>query len=207
MFIKKKNLLEGEDLLLIPNLHWMYALRHTLRFMLLVLVLLVAWAAASYYSAWDVLYLVGEYSGSLILAAALVALLSLAWDIFSYITTEYGITNKRLVIKKGVFRIATAEIPTDRIESIYCFQSIFGRIFRFGNIYVSGISGKMPVFFMVSRPFTVRRKIVEVIEKNKAISVVHGNLPKAKSEPIREIEVEPVNRFGTIVRMLPENQS
>jgi len=166
-FIRKKNLLDTEDLLFIPSLHWMYTLRHTVRFMFFILGLLVLAAVDSYFHVWNVIFLVNDYFDSMILAAILVELFILAWDIFSFITTEYGITSRRLLIKKGIIRVWTAEISADRIESIYCYQGILGRIFRFGTISISGVGGKMPVFFMVSRPFLVRNKIVQVIEKNK----------------------------------------
>jgi len=127
---------------------------------------------------------------------------------FQYLSIEYGVTNKRLIMKKGVIRLFVAEIPTDRIESIYCYQGLLGRIFRYGTLSISGIGGTLPVFKMVHRPYALRRKIVDIIEKNKTITVVHGALPKAappipKPEPVAQ--EEPIYRYGTFVRVLPGN--
>jgi hypothetical protein len=96
-----------------------------------------------------------------------------------------------------------AEIPFDRIESIYCIKGILGKIFHYGTICVSGVGGKMTAFYMVHKPFALRRKIVSIIEKNKLITVVQGDLPKprpkpAKPEPVAE--EEPIYRYGTFVR-------
>jgi membrane protein YdbS with pleckstrin-like domain len=128
--------------------------------------------------------------------------------IFLYLSAEYGVTNKRLIIKKGILRVVVAEIPTDRIESIYCVQGLFGRIFRYGTICVSGIGGKMPVFSMVCRPYALRRKIVDIIEKNKAITVVYGEMskvrPQARPKPEPKVKPEPISRYGTFVRVLPD---
>ena len=111
------------------------------------------------------------------------------------------------MVKNGVICLFTAEIPTDRIESIYCTQGLLGRIFRYGTIIISGIGGMKTVFYMVCRPYAVRRKIVEIIEKNKTVTVVHGDLPKAqpvvKPEPVAE--EEPMYRYGTFVRVIPAN--
>jgi uncharacterized membrane protein YdbT with pleckstrin-like domain len=128
--------------------------------------------------------------------------------IFIYINTEYGLTNKRLILKKGVIRIFVTEIPTDRIESIYCVQGLFGRIFRYETLYISGIGGKMPSFYMVARPFTFRKKLAGIIEKNKTVTVVYGELPREKPvvKPKPEIEKEPIYRYGTFVRILPDSE-
>jgi uncharacterized membrane protein YdbT with pleckstrin-like domain len=214
-FIKKKNLQEGEELLYVPRLHWMFTIRHMVMSLPFFLFLLIIWGITDSYA---------DASGSILgLASALVIkiairnaflavliaiMLVFVWRIFQYISYEYGVTNKRLLMKKGVIRLSIAEIPTDRIESIYCTQGLLGRIFRYGTISISGIGGTMPVFYMVSRPYALRRKIVKIIEKNKAITLVHGELPKpepvAKPEP--KVEVEPIYRYGTFVRVLPEDK-
>ena len=113
-----------------------------------------------------------------------------------------------IIMKKGVIRLLVAEIPTDRIESIYCYQGLLGRLFRYGTLSISGVGGMMPVFKMVHRPYALRRKIVDIIEKNKAITVVHGEMPKAKPvvkpEPVEQ--EEPIHRYGTFVRVLSDNK-
>ena len=58
---------------------------------------------------------------------------------------------------------------------------------------------------LVCRPYAVRRKIVGIVEKNKTITVVHGDLPRVqpviRQEPIAE--EEPMYRYGTFVRVIP----
>jgi uncharacterized membrane protein YdbT with pleckstrin-like domain len=113
-------------------------------------------------------------------------------------------------MKKGIIWVKSTEIPTDRIESIYCVQGILGRLFNYGTICISGIGGTKPVFHMVSKPYGLRRRIVEIIEKNKAITVVHGDLPveekPVEAKPKQEVEKEPLYRYGTFVRVLSNNQ-
>ena len=203
-FIRKKNLLEREELLLAPELHWMFFIRHLLKFLLVIPVLLILWAAVLSLGSLETTMIFGAYIGYLIWTIVGIALIIFVWRIFLYYATEYGVTNKRLIMKKGIIRIVVAEIPTDRIESIYCLQGILGRIFNYGTIFISGIGGKMPVFYMVCKPFAVRRKIVDIIEKNKTITVLHDELPKpapvVKPEPVTE--EEPLYRYGTFVRVI-----
>ena len=207
-FLKKRNLQENEELLYVPGLHWFYTIKYMILSLPLFVILLILWSYAEDYAAsgWfpgvetveDFQYVL-KYA---FLAAVLFVLLVFICRIFMYICVEYGVTNKRLLIKKGVIRIVAAEIPIDRIESICCTQGLLGMIFNYGTLRISGIGGSMPAFFMVGRPYALRRKIVRIIEKNKAITVIHGDLPKPippKPEPVEE---EPIYRYGTFVRVL-----
>ena len=214
-FIKKKNLGEGEELLYIPHLHWFYAVRPLVLSLPFFIVLLILWFAGDSltsasdqmgYQMWlPVQFLVRQ----VFLAGILVLLVIFICRILLYLSTEYGLTNKRLLLKKGVFRITVAEIPTDRIESIYCIQGLLGRIFHYGTVYISGIGGRMPFFYMVARPYAFRRRIVNIIEKNKTITVIHGDPSKVRVPPRPQPveKPEPLYRYGTFVRVLPDNGS
>jgi len=183
-FIKGKNLIEGEELLYTPYLHWMFIVKHTVLFLLLIPVLLIVRAFLLSFIPVDLVYLrlmLDENIIYLILGVVIIASLILVWRIFLYMSVEYGVTNKRLMMKKGIFRIFTSEITMDRIESIYCVQGLLGMIFNYGTIRISGIGGRMPAFFMVMKPYALRRKIVEYIEKNKSTTVVR-TLPEGEKK-------------------------
>jgi membrane protein YdbS with pleckstrin-like domain len=209
-FIRKKNFHEGEELLYVPKLHWIYTVRHMVAALPFFILVLILWGAAE-----SIMVSIGlGFDGAIIFKAVikyalfvaiLIVLLMFVYRIFFYLYTEYGVTNRRLIIKKGIIRISIAEIPIDRIESIYCFQGLLGRIFHYGEICIPGIGGTMPVFRMVARPFALRRKIVEIIEKNKVITVIHGELPRAQPvvKPEKVVEKEPMYRYGTFVRVIP----
>ena len=203
-FIKKKNLQEGEELLYVPLLHWFYTVKGMVFSLPFFLALLIFWRLAGTLSCFEIAEtFMKSIIRNVFFTIILIVLLDFIRRIFHYLSTEYGVTNKRLMIRRGFIRLLTAEIPTDRIESIYCTQGLFGRLFCYGTLHISGIGGKMPVFFMVHRPYALRRKITEIIEKNKAITVVHGDLPKPKPLVKTEPAEEPICRYGTFVRVLP----
>ena len=205
-FIKKRNLQEAEELLYVPRLHWFFTVKHMGLFLLVFIILLVFWCCAetAYYgSSWwtcgaasveELRY----YIRNAFLASVILAMVVFVWRVFQYLCTEFGVTNKRLILKHGVLRTVVAEIPIDRIESICCIKGLLGILFNYGTIRVSGIGGTTRVFRMIGRPYAVRRKIVNIIEKNKAITVVHGELPKVK----QVVKEEPIYRYGTFVRVL-----
>jgi membrane protein YdbS with pleckstrin-like domain len=209
-FIKKKNLREGEEILYIPQLHWLFVVKPLLYSLPFFALLLVLWfmgdslTAVSDEMGYELLMPAQLLVRQIFLAGLLVFLAVFICRILQYINTEYGVTSKRLLIKKGVLRLTTAEIPTDRIESIYCTQGILGRIFHYGTMGIAGIGGNMPVFFMVSRPYGLRRKIVDIIERNKNITVVHGDLPWSKPVVKKVEQEDPLYRYGTFVRVLSD---
>jgi uncharacterized membrane protein YdbT with pleckstrin-like domain len=208
-FIRKKNLMEGEEILYVPLLHWAYTVKPLLLSLPFFLILFIWWYTsepAIYASTLVEAEIAQDVFIRYIFIAGLVLFMFIfVCRIFRYLCTEYGVTNKRLILKKGVFRITVAEIPTDRIESIYCIQGIMGRMFRYGTVCVSGVGGKMPTFFMAARPYALRRKIVDIIEKNKTITVVHGNMSRIKPPVKPVVEQEPIYRYGTFVRVLPNS--
>jgi len=205
-FVRKKNLQENEEILHTPNLHWFFNVKHMVLSLPVFVILLVVWGLADDYAAsgWFPGITTGDQLREIIrytfLAAVLAVLLVFVCRLIQYICVQYGVTNKRLIIKKGVLRIVTVEIPIDRIETVCCIQGLFGMMFNYGTIRVSGIGGSIPIFHMVCRPYALRRKITAIIEKNKTITVVHGELPKLK--PPVPVPAEPIYRYGTFVRVL-----
>jgi len=211
-FIKRKNFVEGEILLYRPELHWWFLFKPVLQVVLVFLVLFLFKGIANSIGS-GLFELPGgsEYKSIIndnfkraCLAVIIIFLPVFIWRILQYVTIEFGVTNKRLIIKKGVIRILVTEIPTNRIESLYCYQGFWDRIFKCGTIYISGIGGKVPTFFGVARPFVLRRKIIEIIEKNKRITVVHGNLPKPPPvvKPVPKAKEDPLYLFGNFVRVV-----
>jgi membrane protein YdbS with pleckstrin-like domain len=220
-FIRKKNLQKTEELLHRPKLHWMFIVRHMVMSLPFLLVLLALWAvilnyADSFYWPGDMgiggytLPVTASIAATVIkyvfLTVVCLVLLAVAWRIFLYLGTEFGVTNKRLLLKKGIIRIAVAEIPFDRIESLFCRQGLLGRIFNYGTVCVTGVGGTKTEFYMVSRPLSFRLKVADVMEKNKTVTVVHGLLPEIRPVPPEKTaqKEEPIYRYGTFVRVLPE---
>ena len=187
-FIRSKNLQETEELFYVPELHWTYLIRDmalSVPFFILISFFGVCIRSNEGFAGWF-----GQFIGTVIiynvlkgvfLAVVAFVLLAFIYRIFQYMNTEYCVTNQRLIIKKGIIRLVVTEIPVERIESVHCVQGFLGRIFNFGTIRIAGVGGMTLVFFMVYRPFVLRLNIVDIIEKNKGISVVHDNLPEIKS--------------------------
>ena len=85
----------------------------------------------------------------------------LLWHLISKFS-EFGITNKRLIIKTGILSRKTLELNLSKIESVNVNQSIFGRILGYGSIGVIGTGGTKEYFISIKNPLEFRRKFQEL---------------------------------------------
>jgi len=96
--------------------------------------------------------------------ALLIAITSFISSYITYISTEYAITNRRVLAKFGLFRINTLEIFFNKIESVSVNQSIPGRILNYGAVIICGTGGSKDPFFYIPNPLIFRRQIQEQME-------------------------------------------
>jgi uncharacterized membrane protein YdbT with pleckstrin-like domain len=95
-------------------------------------------------------------------------LLFLGWliiGVFLFIsmwTTERALTNRRLVIKRGLIRRQTEEMSFNRIEEVNLNQSILQRILGSGDIRVTGTGSGEVTMRNIDDPLGVQKKINEV---------------------------------------------
>ena len=80
-------------------------------------------------------------------------------NLITYFTTEYGITNTRVISKRGLIRRDIEEINLSSIESINVNQSIIGRILNYGTIIVSGRGTSKVIFKDIDNVVEVRKLI------------------------------------------------
>jgi uncharacterized membrane protein YdbT with pleckstrin-like domain len=76
--------------------------------------------------------------------------------------SEFGITNKRLIIKTGILSRKTLELNLSKIESVNVNQSLLGRMLGYGSIGVIGTGGTKEYFVSIKNPLEFRRKFQEL---------------------------------------------
>lgn len=74
-----------------------------------------------------------------------------------FATSEFAITNKRVIVKVGLLRRRTIEMQLAKLEAIAVNQGIIGRIFSYGDIVVTGTGGTKEPFQRISEPVEFRR--------------------------------------------------
>lgn len=103
-------------------------------------------------------------SGSVGSMVLLVALALAAHAYIIKISTEFTVTNKRVVAKMGFISRQTVEINLSKVESMTVDQTILGRILNYGTVYVSGTGGAHAPFYYIADPLSLRKTVNEQVE-------------------------------------------
>jgi len=101
-------------------------------------------------------FLVQPIIAAVVVAIGVFALLS---PLIDYWTSEFGVTNKRVIIKVGLLRRRTLELLLRHVETISVDQSVPGRILNYGSVTLTGTGGVREVFDNISKPLEFRRRI------------------------------------------------
>jgi len=98
-----------------------------------------------------------------IIFVSLKALLTLfIAPLIEFSTSEFAITNKRVIIKVGLISRRTLEMNLNKIESVNVNQGLLGRMLGYGTIVIVGTGGTKEPFADISDPLTFRKKFQEV---------------------------------------------
>ena len=85
--------------------------------------------------------------------------------VLTRLTTEFGVTNKRVIAKQGWIRRDTTELNHSKVESLAVDQSIAGRIFGFGTVTVQGTGGGKTPIQNIDDPMKLRRETMQIIDQ------------------------------------------
>lgn len=80
------------------------------------------------------------------------------------LTTEFAVTNRRIIAKNGFIRRHTLEMLLAKVESVSVRQDILGRLLNFGTLTVTGTGGTHESFKPIVEPLTVRKKMNQILE-------------------------------------------
>lgn len=101
------------------------------------------------------------------IASAIFLVLGAYWLLTAYIyyvTSEYAVTDKRVVIKTGWIKRASLELMLDKVEGVLVDQTVLGRIFNYGAITIIGTGGTRDRFPFIPMPLNFRKIVQQAIE-------------------------------------------
>jgi uncharacterized membrane protein YdbT with pleckstrin-like domain len=84
------------------------------------------------------------------------------YEYFRLKSIEQGVTNKRVVLKKGIISRKTEEMKLASIETVEINQGFWGRVFGFGNVKVTGRGISNVVYIGIDDPMAVKRQIESI---------------------------------------------
>jgi len=74
-------------------------------------------------------------------------------------TSEFAVTDKRVLLKTGVIRRHTFETLVTQVENIGVDQSVLGRLLDYGTITVTGTGATKETFARIAAPLEFRRQV------------------------------------------------
>jgi uncharacterized membrane protein YdbT with pleckstrin-like domain len=74
-------------------------------------------------------------------------------------SSEFAVTNRRVIIKLGFFNTRSIELLLSKIEGIAVTQSLLGRMLGFGEIVVTGTGGTEERFNHIQAPLDFRQAV------------------------------------------------
>ena len=134
------NLLPGVTAVQLARLHWIVFLK----------------AAAVLILGLGLLYFDPKLIGLIVMAVGVLMALP-PW--ISRVSSEFGVTSKRVIIKVGVIQRRTLELLIRQVEAISVDQSLTGRMLNYGTITLTGTGGVKETFHNISHPLEFRRSI------------------------------------------------
>jgi uncharacterized membrane protein YdbT with pleckstrin-like domain len=107
-----------------------------------------------------------------------------AW--LTYTTSEFAVTDKRVVIKVGWIRRRTLETMLSKVEGVGVDQGLTGRMLGYGTIEVTGTGGTREEFTRIADPLEFRRQVqaaISAADEARAVSAPSaGYLPADRQE-------------------------
>jgi uncharacterized membrane protein YdbT with pleckstrin-like domain len=140
------HLLSGERIVYRARLHWTI-------FLTSIVVVLLGIALGILLQVLEPAY---SYAG---LALAGVGLLLAMGPAIRYISSEFAVTDKRVLGKLGFIERESKETLLSKVEAIGIDQGVIGRLLGFGTVTITGTGGTQELFPRISEPLEFRRQI------------------------------------------------
>jgi len=102
-----------------------------------------------------------SYPGVIVVGAiaCLTAVALLAGGIIRWLATQVVVSNKRVLIKTGLFSRRSIEVLLTRVESLGMKQTLAGRILGYGTVVVNGIGGTREEFDRIRHANEFKRTV------------------------------------------------
>jgi len=151
------------------------------------------WPGVFWFGAWAALILLG-------IVVVGVFIFATAW--IKMKTTDFAVTNRRVILKRGWLNRHTQELSVESVEGVTLNQSIVARLFGYGRVVVSGTGDALIEFPPMANPVAFRRAIEaaradcggEVHLAREDRKVMERVAEANENEPVAANQVEQIER-------------
>jgi uncharacterized membrane protein YdbT with pleckstrin-like domain len=110
---------------------------------------------------------------ALLIMLGVTALVCVPWLLAVHLkrmSSEFAVTDRRILIKVGLLGHSSSEVLLDRIEGVQVVQSIVDRLLDRGTLVFTGTGGNRTELKNISRPLEFRRGVqagIEALERSR----------------------------------------
>jgi uncharacterized membrane protein YdbT with pleckstrin-like domain len=94
------------------------------------------------------------------LAGVAIAALGFVSPYITWRTSEFAVTNRRVLLKQGFLSVHTVELLNPKVEAIAVDQTLGGRLLGYGTLRISGTGGTIEAFSRVAQPSALREAVL-----------------------------------------------
>jgi uncharacterized membrane protein YdbT with pleckstrin-like domain len=186
----KKLLNPGEHLHVDLRPHWWYFAKTALA--LVVSLALLVWL--NWLVDWE-----GGFIDGLALGSDALVVIALIWFVARYLkwmTTNFAVTNHRVIFRQGVIAKKGIEIPLDRVNTIHFNQGIFERMLGAGDLVIESAGERGAEHFTdIRKPSQVQNQIYRLIEAEQD---EHAGMGRDLSVPEQIEKLDDLRKKGII---------
>jgi uncharacterized membrane protein YdbT with pleckstrin-like domain len=92
----------------------------------------------------------------------LIALFSWLNQGLIYITSDFVVTNQRVIMREGFFVRHSSETRMSAIAEIKVEQSLLGQFMNYGSIGINSFGGGTDIFSAINSPYEFQRKVASL---------------------------------------------
>ncbi len=142
----------GEKVLVRGRLHWVIYLPAFLAMAAAAVVAAASWLLLKDPSA----AMIGYALAALVLAYGVITFIG---RMIVRMSTEFGVTDHRIIVKRGLISLHTIEMSVDKVESVDVDQTILGRMLGYGAVTVHGVGARWDPLPGLADPIGFRNAI------------------------------------------------
>lgn len=99
------------------------------------------------------------YVAKVTILPAVIALISWLNTLLTYITSDFVVTNKRIMMKEGFFIRHANEMRLSTISTVNITQGIIGQILNYGTLLINAFGGDADSFTEIAHAFEFQKQV------------------------------------------------
>lgn len=139
---------------------------------------------------WPGLFWFGAWAALIVLGIAIVGIFIFVRAAIVMNTTDFAVTNKRVILKRGWLNRRTQELAVASVEGVTLEQSWWARLWNYGHVIVTGTGDAVIRFPAMADPVAFRRAIETARAGEKEVRLAEEDR-EAISQAANDGEPEP----------------